>query len=549
MARSKFTCGSRRLRRTVVQVLVVLALAAGAGGGAAAAQRSPLAARPNGLCELLDVVLRIDCDPPPHSPQRKDSQSTNSSPVLPERPARQTSVVARYDPGRLTVTFRAGIGQQRIDALFAKAGVTPEQAMPQIRAYMVGVPPDRRSAALAALRDSSLVASAGREPLVDALTVTPDDELWPQQWGLQLTGFPEAWSRTRGSSHVIVAVLDTGVDLTQRELRGAFVPGYDFVNGDADPSDDEGHGTSVAGIIAARGNKHLGVAGVCWSCSIMPVKVLDAQGSGVDSVIAAGIIWAADHGARVINLSLGGPGVSQDLHDAIAYAVGKNAVVVAAAGNSGTSDRFYPAADPLAISVAGTTAADKRYSWSNFGPWVLVAAPGCNVAPVRGGRDEFFCGTSSAAPVVSGLAALALSTNPTATPADIAQAVERAAVPVPGVVQFGRINAPRTLSLISAAQTVQAGRVFTGRLGARASTRAFSLQVASGAMTATLTFKGSRTLSLALTSVDGTPLARAAGPSPLRLEQAVPAGTIRLVVSGAKRASFVLSVSYSRSAG
>ncbi len=543
------TCGSRRLRKAVVPGLLAVALAALLSGRAAAAERSASPVRSNSLCEVLDVVLRIDCDRP-EQPKEPKQQSVSSDPMIAERPARQTSAVARYDPRRLTVTVRRGVPQQKIDALFAKARVTPEQAIPQIRAYMVGVPPDQRESALATLRDSSLVASAGREPLVEALDTIPDDALWPQQWGLQLTGFPEAWSRTRGSSRVIVAVLDTGADQSQPELRGAFVPGYDFVNGDADPTDDEGHGTSVAGIIAARGNNHTGGAGVCWNCSVMPVKVLDAQGSGNDSVIAAGIVWAADHGARVINLSLGGPGVSQELRDAIAYAVGKSAVVVAAAGNSATSDRFYPAADPAAISVAATTAADRRYAWSNFGSWVLVAAPGCNVAPARGGRDEFFCGTSSAAPLVSGLAALALSTNPTATPTDIAQALERAAVPVSGVVQYGRINAPRTLSLISPAQSVKAGAVFRGRLGAQTSTRTFSLQVAAGTVSATLTFKGSRTLSLALASGDGAPaLARVAGPSPLRFERAVPAGTIRIVVSRAKRASFVLSVSYSRSVG
>src|SRR5206468_13102282 len=188
---------------------------------------------------------------------------------------------------------------------------------------------------------------------------------------------------------------------------------WDFIGNDADPPDDHGHGTAVAGVIAARANNHVGGAGSCWRCLVMPIKVLDSKGSGDDTVIAAGIVWATDHGARVINLSLGGPGTSVELTNALAYATGKGVMVVAAAGNSGTTTQFFPAADPRAISVAATTVTDRRYSWSNFGPWVRVAAPGCNVAPILAGGYGNFCGTSSATPVVAGLVALELSAVPT----------------------------------------------------------------------------------------------------------------------------------------
>ena len=139
------------------------------------------------------------------------------------------------------------------------------------------------------------------------------------------------------------------------------------------------------------------------------------RGSLYPTVIAAAIVWAADHGARVINLSLGGPGSSVALADAIAYASARDVIVVAAVGNAGATTQFFPAADTHAVSVAATTVADRRYSWSNFGSWVRVAAPGCNLAPVRGGGYGTFCGTSSATPVVAGLVALELSAQPSAT--------------------------------------------------------------------------------------------------------------------------------------
>jgi thermitase len=118
------------------------------------------------------------------------------------------------------------------------------------------------------------------------------------------------------------------------------VAGYDVINDDADPRDDRGHGTAAAGVIAARTHNREGQAGICWNCSIMPVKVLDSNGSGTTSAVASGIVWAADHGARVISMSLGGAGTTQALTNAVAYAAGKGVLLLAAAGNSGTTTRF-----------------------------------------------------------------------------------------------------------------------------------------------------------------------------------------------------------------
>lgn len=516
---------------------------------APAAPARPGEARRSDLCVIVDPVLELGCGSPAGSPPAGGARATaqDVSDTEDSGPVRMSSTAVRYDPDRLAVTFVRGTSAQTARAVVARAGATIERAVPKIRAYLLGVDPDRRAEALRSLGSSSAVASASQEQLVEAFDTSPDDSDWPQQQGLRVVGFPKAWDVTRGSSRVVVAVIDTGVDARQPDLGGALVPGYDFVNSDSDPADDVGHGTAVAGIIAARANNHEGAAGICWRCSVMPIKALDSTGSGDDTTIAAGIVWAVDHGARVINLSLGGPGASQQLTDAIGYAVRKNAIVVAAAGNSGTTTPFFPAGDPRVLSVAATTVADRRYSWSNFGSWVSVAAPGCNVAPLLGGYGPF-CGTSSAAPLVTGLVALELSVAPGADAEQIHSALVRAVVPLPGVVQYGRIDAGRTFALLHPApEAARATTVFHGTLGPRAATRTYRIVAAAGNVTARLRFTGASRLALSLIPVESSvAIARVAGPSPLQLQTPVGGGTFVLRVTGPARTktTFELNVSY-----
>lgn len=456
-----------------------------------------------------------------------------------EEPAIRSSTVVPYDPRRVAVTFKPGVTRARARAVISGAGGTLEAAIPQIRAYLVGVDPGRREAVLSSLQKSAAVSSAAKEPLAEALDTSPDDTDWPQQDGLRVAGFPKAWDVTQGSSKTVVAVVDTGVDAKHADLRGALVPGWDFVGNDADPSDDNGHGTAVAGVLGARSNNRAGGAGTCWRCLIMPLKALDAKGSGDDTLIAAAIVWAVDHGARVINLSLGGPGSSVALTDALAYADARDVIVVAAAGNAGVTTQFFPAADTHVVSVAATTVADRRYSWSNFGSWVRVAAPGCNLAPLRGGGYGTFCGTSSATPVVAGLVALELSAQPSATAQEVEDALARAAVPLPAFVQYGRIDAGKTLTLLHSAAAASA--VFRGKLAPSAHTRVYDLLVGAGPFTAVLRFTGGRRLTLS------TPFGRVVGSSPLQLNGTATAGTYALRVSGTgARTSFVLAVTYAQ---
>jgi thermitase len=277
-------------------------------------------------------------------------------------------------------------------------------------------------------------------------TLLPDDPDWTQQWGLRQVQAPAAWALMSGASRqVVVAVIDSGVDPNQPDLQGALVPGADFADSSGSTADQYGHGTMVAGVIAARGDNGQGVAGVCWTCLIMPIKVLDANGSGTATGIAAGIRWAADHGANVINMSVVLSGPDADVAAAISYAHAKGVLVVAAAGNSGSGDATYPAAYPFVVSVAATDDADQLYPWSTHGSWVTLAAPGCTVTTTLGGGFGSFCGTSAAAPVVAGLAALGYAAG-APSEADLEAALERTAKPLPGAVGSGRVDALQLVS-------------------------------------------------------------------------------------------------------
>jgi subtilisin family serine protease len=246
-----------------------------------------------------------------------------------------------------------------------------------------------------------------------------------------------------------VAVVDSGVDPSQPDLQGALVAGADFADSSGSTADQYGHGTMVAGVIAARGNNSQGVAGVCWSCLVMPIKVLDANGSGSGASVADGIRWATDHGANVINLSIVLSAPDPAVADAIAYAHDHGVLVVAAAGNAGTGDATYPSAYPGVVSVAATDDADHLYPWSSYGSWVTLAAPGCSMTTTLGGGFANFCGTSAAAPLVAGLAALGYEAG-ASSEANLEAALERTAVPLPGSVGSGRVDALQLLKQFAA---------------------------------------------------------------------------------------------------
>jgi subtilisin family serine protease len=242
----------------------------------------------------------------------------------------------------------------------------------------------------------------------------PNDSLYSKyQWNLPIIETVAGWGVGKGSENVIVGIVDTGVDSSHSDLKGRILPGYNVVDPSSSPMDDVGHGTHVAGIISALVNNGEGVAGMTWYNPILPVKVLDETGAGNTYNVSQGIIWAADHGAKVINMSLGNYADANFLHDAIKYAYDKDIVLIAASGNDNTENPGYPAAYPEVFAVAATDASKKKAAFSNFGDYIAVTAPGVNIASTYPHNQyAALSGTSMASPHVTALAALIRSTNP-----------------------------------------------------------------------------------------------------------------------------------------
>lgn len=258
----------------------------------------------------------------------------------------------------------------------------------------------------------------------------PNDPLYTRyQYNLPLIKADEAWDINLGKSNIVVAVVDTGVDLNHKDFKDKLVTGYNVLTDTNDPLDDNGHGTHVAGIISASTNNTIGIAGVSWNNKIMPIKAIGAEGTGSSFDIAKGIRWATDHGAHVINMSVGNYHPSGILQDAIRYAYNKGVVLVAASGNDNTSQPSYPAAYPEVISVAAVDQQAQRAEFSNYGDYIEVAAPGVDI-PSTYIYDEYaaLSGTSMACPHVAGLAGLILSVNPKLTNEEVRAIIRNTSV-------------------------------------------------------------------------------------------------------------------------
>jgi serine protease len=346
------------------------------------------------------------------------------------------------------------------------------------------IPPDEASVAADSSMEAECQAGDGNEAARGAF---PNDACFKYQWHMNQIGLPDAWKMGTGRD-VVVAVIDTGVTKVGDLAGTKFVPGFNFVGNNANADDDHGHGTHVAGTIAQSTNNKIGVAGVAYGAAIMPIKVLSASGSGSMAAIAQGIRWAADHGANVINMSLGGPFPVGTIASAVKYARGKGVVVVAAAGNDGRGRVGYPAKYPGVIAVAATQFDETTTFYSNWGPEVDIAAPGGNVRVDQNGDGKpdgvlqhtiiprntsktdylWFMGTSMATPHVAGVAALIMGAGVRKPDAVEAILLDTARKPksiaaAPG----GRIDDHYGAGLVDAAaalKKIQAGRG-AGELG------------------------------------------------------------------------------------
>lgn len=308
------------------------------------------------------------------------------------------------------------------------------------------------------------------------LMYTPNDPYLDNQWSLDTINAFEAWDIGRGSSDIVVAILDTGIDWTHEDLDDNMwtnadgYHGYNFIDDNWLPMDDNingyddtgtwlpniytYHGTHVAGIVAAEINNNEGVAGLA-QIRLMAVKVMNDSGEGTDATVAAGLRWAVDNGARIVVMSLGVEGVSITLQNAVQYASNRGVTMVAAAGNSGTSYVSYPAAFPQVIAVGATDSTDRRASFSNFGDDLDVMAPGVQIYSTQGGGSyQYLSGTSAAAPHVAGVAAIMLSINPALTPEDIGDAINSTATDISRTgydtsTGWGIVNAFEAVELVA----------------------------------------------------------------------------------------------------
>jgi hypothetical protein len=311
------------------------------------------------------------------------------------------------------------------------------------------------------------------------INIEPNDQYYQDQWAHNNTGqavsyggsyvgtpdcdtdTPEAWDISIGSDESTIAILDTGVS-SHSEFNGRIVAGYNFISNNNNATDDHGHGTSCAGIAAAEGNNSIGIAGVCWDCLIMPVKVLDSSGYGDDTGISNGIQWAADNGADVISMSLGGGGYVSYTESAINYATENGTVVIAASGNDNASSISYPSAYSNCISVGALSPCNERknlsscdgenYWGSNYGTGLDFLAPGVRIhtTTMGGGYTSEFNGTSSACPHAAGIAGLIKSEANNISAYDVRSLMQQSSVDIgtPGPdpqTAYGIVNAYNSL--------------------------------------------------------------------------------------------------------
>ncbi len=425
------------------------------------------------LLVLLATTLALSAALP-----AADTAAQLELPQLPPPPVVQDGAFA---PGRVLVGWNESTTERARSDLLARQGWEALRSIEPLAVDIVAVPKGEELAAAAVLQVSPAVAYAEPDYLayaaggfaaparqangpLSAQGVQPNDTFWSAQWGMRRAQSPLAWELTTGAPTVVVAVIDSGIDLTHPEFAGRLQPGFDYVDWDAVPQDQFGHGTHVAGVIAAAGNNGRGVAGSAWGVQLLPLRALDSAGVGTASNIAQAVLGAANRGVGVINLSLALSGPSTTLQNALVVASNNNILLVAAAGNDSQPGFLpapvrYPAAYPEVVAVAATTRWEERAPYSNGGPEMELSAPGGEIndpifSASLNGAYAMLYGTSIAAAHVSGAAALLRSYAPQWSAAAVRDALRNTASKVGSasyvagrndLLGFGRIDAAAAL--------------------------------------------------------------------------------------------------------
>lgn len=365
-----------------------------------------------------------------------------------------TTPEADFAPGELLIKFESGVSAQSATQTLNRYGATKIRTLYESPIELWQVPEGKELALATQLSTLPNVAQAEPNYIVHAFDTIPYDPFYYKQWAHLIMNSAQGWDVTTGTADVVIAILDSGIDETHPDLAGKLVAGYDFVDNDSNPHDLNGHGTHVAGIAAAITDNGTGVAGTSWGARIMPIRVLNAQGSGTGADIIDGINWAVSQGADVINLSLGGTGSSPFTQNTINNAHNQGVFITAAMGNCRekkepycpeANPTNYPAAYDNVMAVAATGPNDTWASYSQYGPHCDIAAPGGDIQtswsegiystmPTYNAylithygyykNYDYLNGTSQATPHVAGLAALVLSADPTLTPDQVQAIIE-----------------------------------------------------------------------------------------------------------------------------
>ena len=438
----------RLARWLVVVCVLVTTIAASMTGGVSLRAAAPAAsATPAPVPPSRDTTVPLE---PPQTVQRGNQ-------TVQVQPIRRTQVNGRdVVADRIIVGFRPGVSDAEKAAVHrqvaaAQGGVSPiplKRVNTNAQYIDVSGAPSL-DAAIRAYRADPRVAYAEPDGVLRA-TTTPNDPSFIYQYGMTKIQAPAAWSLTTGSASIKIAILDCGIYEAHPDLAGKVIDRQDFtgsLNGTNDLCD---HGTHVAGIASADTNNGIGVAGVGYNTALLNGKILGDDGTGDYTWVAAGIHWAADNGANVINMSLGGFGAcSPTVQEAVDYAWARNVVIVAAAGNDGRNEPFEPADCTHVVGVASTDAGDAKSDFSNYGTWVPVAAPGSGIYStlnpnINTGPYGYLSGTSMASPHVAGLAGLLWATSWGTSAQSVVNRLEGTADAIPGTGtnwQYGRINA------------------------------------------------------------------------------------------------------------
>jgi len=355
-----------------------------------------------------------------------------------------------FVPGELLIQIKPDVTRGDVDNLLHSHGAVTAGEIENIKTRRITVPEHALEQVKNALSKNPNIQFVEKNFIAEAGYV-PNDERYPSQWHLPMISAPGGWDLTTGSQSVPIAIIDSGVDPTHPDLAGNLIAGYNFLGNNTDTQDVLGHGTAVAGSAAAMTDNVTGVAGVAWNSPIMPLVVLDANDYATYYDIARAINYAADQGVRIMNISIGGSSYSSTLQNAVDYAWNKGAVIFACAHNYSTDTPYYPAACANVVAVSATTSSDTLASFSNYGDWIDISAPGAYIlTTTRGGGYGNWNGTSFSSPITAGVAALILSANPSLTNAQVVDILTQNADDLGNTgfdtyFGYGRVNALQSI--------------------------------------------------------------------------------------------------------